>query len=329
MNGQRRVWAIACTLAMIVTVTALSIGARTPVPVAATAGILVEDMTLDAAGRLWLVGIDGAWRYDPAEERLEPMPIDGKTPYVRCIAAGANGEIWLGSDEDGAYRFDGRSFERCPDEADLRGSCVFDLAIGADGALWLGTDWGLTHVDNDACTSYGLEDGLPSRGVWAIALSPTGEPWLGTAEFGPYIGGAVVWRDGAWIRYGTEDGLPGNDVKEIAAMQDGTVWAATYYGLAHFDGASWTVEGQEGLSGVVVGALAVDREDAIWVATSSDVWCRPVGGTSWTLISAAPAWPTSIRAFAFEEDGTVWMAALGSSSTEPCIYVLPADETDD
>jgi ligand-binding sensor domain-containing protein len=85
-------------------------------------------------------------------------------------------------------------------------------------------------------TTYGLEDGLPTDDVTALAVAPDGSVWIGTFQ-----GGAAVFDGASWTTYAQEDGLAfHSSIEAVAVAPDGAAWFGTDNGLSRFDGQSWT-----------------------------------------------------------------------------------------
>ncbi len=296
-----------------------------PVPVIGTEGLLIDDMTFDPTGILWLVGRDGVWRCDPSSQQMEQFPIRGEAPFVRCVAADADGAVWFGTDEAGAYRWNGKGFTHYGADDGLSGDCVFDLAVSPDGSVWFATNGGVSRLHDTEWTYWGLEEGLPSRGAATIAVDDDGRAWAGTPAFGPYVGGVVCIEGSHIARYGTEDGLPGDDVTCLTVAPDGAVWVGTYYGLAVFDGERWSANSEEGISGASVMSVTHDRQGSVWVANRSGVWKHDPEESPGALGSAGTGFPESIRALAVAADGTLWMAAAPDTVDAPTLYLMPED----
>ena len=111
------------------------------------------------------------------------------------------------------------------------------MAHGPDGALWVGTDRGLARLDKDGhwqtYSKANTNGGLPSDGVYTLALGADGALWVGT------VGGLTrLDKDGRWHTYNkanTNGGLPNDWVMRLALAPDGALWAGTANGLGHFN----------------------------------------------------------------------------------------------
>ena len=79
-----------------------------------------------------------------------------------------------------------------------------------------------------ALRQFGLDNGLPQSGVYAVCQDRDGQLWAGTQ-------GGVCAYDGQQFRsLTTAEGLPDNHVRALAAAPDGTLWLGHAYG-----GLSW------------------------------------------------------------------------------------------
>ena len=99
-----------------------------------------------------------------------------------------------------------------------------------------------------------------------------------------------------FVNYNAADGLPSNTVYAVAQDAGGVLWVGTRNGLASFDGThfrSWKEYGR-------VNALAVDKEDRLWVGTSDGVTVQDSRVEGY------------IRALYADAEGFVW-ATVGDS----------------
>ncbi len=97
---------------------------------------------------------------------------------------------------------------------------VFDLAFARDGTAWLAASNGLWRYDGYHWTSFGPDDGLPSRFVRAVLMTQAGELWVGTDA------GAGVFDPvhRSFDPRGGGGGLPNDNVRQIVEDPDGTLW---------------------------------------------------------------------------------------------------------
>ena len=86
--------------------------------------------------------------------------------------------------------------------------------------------------------------GLPDDRVFALAIDPNGNKWIGTGDPHGLGGGGLVMFDGeTWTVYDTANsGLPDDNIWALAIDVQDNKWIGTHGGgLAKFDGKNWTV----------------------------------------------------------------------------------------
>ena len=107
----------------------------------------------------------------------------------------------------------------------------------------------------------------------------------------------------------TESGLPDNTVTALLQTRDGYLWVGTQFGLARFDGVSFTGFDQRTvpvLRANYVSALAESPAGALWVGTRRGL-TRLEGGV-WTRFALPEGLPAErVNALRFGRDGTLWV----------------------
>ena len=185
---------------------------------------------------------------------------------------------------------------------------VQDLYQASDGRVWAATTGGVVIWDlaAPAYTVLRVEDGLPSNDARAIAETPDGDMWIGTAGgLARYHEGSIVGFLGAdalgsadiqtlltdsqgrlWVgtqgagavRYDGEDWQPlhfstspqANNVYSIHEDEAGRLWFGGM-GLARLEGETWEVLDDSTVSGRGILAIATDRSGARWFGTPFDL----------------------------------------------------------
>lgn len=193
----------------------------------------VPAIAQDKAGFLWIATNKGVTRYDGY--RLRPIELPGDTAarrslgWVRAMAPGADGRLWIGTEFQGLVAYD-----PAHDRVEQHGS-----AQGSRG---------------------------PHPGIRALAEGPDGAVWVGTLGSGlyrydpasrQYQAQALRWHDQDETR-----------VLALRVGRDGTVWAGHWRGLARRTQAGWQDVPLPGVpDGVPVQALAEDRTGRLWLGT--------------------------------------------------------------
>lgn len=157
---------------------------------AALMGHTVEALALDNLGRLW-VGTSGrglwlregraGWRHfaaDPADSRSLP----GNTIVGSGLAADAAtaGGVWALVSGEGLAHWNGERWQRDVGAGRLPSNLLWTLfADPSDGSLWIGSEAGVTRYDGITWGTLGVQDGLQSAVVYAIARTRDGAYWMG------------------------------------------------------------------------------------------------------------------------------------------------------
>jgi hypothetical protein len=127
---------------------------------------------------------------------------------------------------------------------------------GAGRWLFVGTDDGLLRWDVRAGTHtwVGIEDGLPSRVIDALAATPGGALWTATPA------GLARGVEGAWT---VLNPAPVGAARQLWAPDEAVLWAAGEGGLARLRGGRW----ERFLTGVEVRRFVPDGRGGLWLAT--------------------------------------------------------------
>jgi PAS domain S-box-containing protein len=117
-------------------------------------------------------------------------------------------------------------------------------------------------VSQYAHTAWKIRDGFAKGSIIAIAQTPDGYLWLGTA-FGLYrFDGVrnVVWQPPP------DQQLPSNTITKLVVARDGTLWIGTWSGLVSWKNGQLTQYAE--LAGLHIFALVEGDEGSIWAGTS-------------------------------------------------------------
>ncbi|MCD6308507.1 MAG: hypothetical protein J7M24_05875, partial [Candidatus Latescibacteria bacterium] len=145
-------------------------------------------------------------------------------------------------------------------------SVVNEMAVSADGALWLAADNGVLRHEGGAWTQFNTENGLPDNKINTIAIAPNGDVWVGT-KYGAGRYDGTAWH--AFTKSGM-NGLSDIDILKIVVDDNNIVWFGTNTGLTRYDGKEWKKYFvSSGLLGKSVRSLLVDRDNNLWVASST------------------------------------------------------------
>jgi ligand-binding sensor domain-containing protein len=279
---------------------------------AGTAADIVWDLAPDGplvlvgtAAGLRVIGADG--RVDPGDARLASAA-RLRVSDVRA-ALPANGATWLATWGGGAFRLDPGA--RAPAAVTCAG-CDRVRALAPDGdAVLVGHDAGLGRVTAGRAQAEVLATGgLPSSDVTALARG-LGALWIGT--FGHGLARMGERGPEAMARATTRWGMD-RRINDLAVTREAsgreTLWIATARGLWAHDGLRfWPIESVGSPGQGYVMDLHVDREGALWVASSRSL-CRLAAGrwTSWQTVGRYEL--EKLHAVTTDAHGRVWLGAL-------------------
>src|SRR5262249_27317320 len=113
------------------------------------------------------------------------------------------------------------------------------LLQARDGSLWIGTFQGLFRADAATTSMVEVRAGaVQPLDIYALAQTPDGDIWAGTAETGLY---RIAQGGSAIAHYGHDDSgsafdIPDDEVRSLAVDADGGLWiGGTIHGLAWLD----------------------------------------------------------------------------------------------
>jgi two-component system sensor histidine kinase ChiS len=230
-------------------------------------------------GTVWFGTDFGINRFDGASWDIYTEEDGLGDNRISSITEDSNGNIWIG-EKNGISKFDGVEWTSYGMDDGLPFGGVNEISFDSNNDLWLANSiFGMIHFDGTDFTTYNTNAGLVSNSVRTIEIDEEDNKWIGTAQGITVLNANnnVVDHHTMMLLLPEPDTL--NPVVDIAFDSQGNVWTGIYVdylvtvgGVAAWNGDSWTgFTDDEELVGPVVRALAVDVNDAIWVATSSGV----------------------------------------------------------
>ena len=163
-------------------------------------GTLVQGMTQDAKGFLWIASINGLFKYDGFQyTSYRNQPQDSSSlafNNLECIAADNKGFIWIGHyhGRAGLERLDPstgifKHFQHNPkDPTSISSDSISALIQARDGTIWVGTNAGLDKYD-PATNSFSHfrsnpndSGSLSSNQVRVLYEDKQGIIWIGTGN---------------------------------------------------------------------------------------------------------------------------------------------------
>jgi signal transduction histidine kinase/ligand-binding sensor domain-containing protein len=187
-----------------------------------------------------------------------------KGVLINDVCRGNSGSVWLGTDH-GLFVYRSNHLITDPIGSNKSELHVASVLEASSGEVWLGGDGGFRRFSSSGeMTSFGSEDGLPPRGMVALAEAPDKAIWAGNFDRGLYR-----FFKGSFEGFRSTNGLPDEAIRTLRFDLEGNLWAGTRAGgLLRLRQRLVTVYGIEhGLEFPFVRSVYKDASDKIWVAT--------------------------------------------------------------
>ncbi len=161
----------------------------------------IRALETDAKGQLWFgarTKKDESGAYAGSEPaRLERL--DAPTGTVTVLRAGANDDLWAGTDGHGVFHFAGAKkigrFTFDGTAGGLRSDHVYSVFVDREEVVWFGTDRGVCRYDPHAPRVESLADNPESNFVRALYQTTAGHLLCGTNRgLFVYAPASAVWR---------------------------------------------------------------------------------------------------------------------------------------
>ncbi|MFC1693347.1 two-component regulator propeller domain-containing protein [Candidatus Latescibacterota bacterium] len=179
----------------------------------------------DSEGRYWAGTESGICFYDKGRWRRLREAHGLPSEDTWACAKDSNNILWFGTTKGIVSISDNVMSDRTS-EIGLENVDVRSIAIDGDRVLFGTTDGKVIVYENGSWDVYGNSYLDTEKGIYAIAVEPSGDIWFGTDG-----DGIILCNNGNKSRYTTEDGLPSNYVRALA-FKNGILWVACYEGVA-------------------------------------------------------------------------------------------------
>jgi len=134
---------------------------------------------------------------------------------VRDVYQERDGGLWFGTDGSGIFHKTQTSVRHYTYRDGLANNFIRAILQSADGSMWIGTDEGISHLQGDRFTNFGMKDGLAYQSTRAMLEDHAGDLWIGTEQGlshlhrGTFVSGAAVIamrQDKVWAIHQDSDG---------------------------------------------------------------------------------------------------------------------------
>ncbi|WP_342345488.1 ligand-binding sensor domain-containing protein [Pseudoxanthomonas helianthi] len=290
--------------------------------------VIYGTLLQDRQGTYWLDAFEGLYRAE--EDVVWHVPlysavIQGTTkPQFTDAMEDAEGGLWFSSSDSGLWYLtpDWRQFSVLTKRADKPDSLgnpqVYQLAPSRSGAIWaVGTSGTLDEIDPETgAVVHRVENIGPGTIASSVFEDRDGLVWVGTpggvTRYDPATRAQRRWRAGD-----ARDAALSDDVTYIAQDAAGLIWTANLRGdlQARRPDDSGVVEqlplgDARGVGpGEQLHFLGAGPGSAVWLADSRGVRAWNARERRFTGVPGLPE--EAVTAFAFDENGDVWLAGLG------------------
>jgi signal transduction histidine kinase/ligand-binding sensor domain-containing protein len=272
-------------------------------------GSAIHGITQTKDGYLWIGTQTGLLRFDGV--RFVPWkPASGSklsSPRITTLLGGRDGSLWIGTDS-GLSRLVHGDLIQYP----VRLGRVGAIAERADGEIWFSlfqevgeASWGICKVVGTRTQCYfGKTNGSP------LVEDGFGSLWTGS--------GATItrWKPGSSSTY-VPHGLrliPAAGVVDLAPARDGSMWVGMQSGgrgagVQRFTNGTWKpfIGPHFDSSTLVVSALLLDRENALWIGTTKGIY--RIRGSQLDHFGRSDGLSSDFVLTLFEDrEGNVWVA---------------------
>jgi signal transduction histidine kinase/ligand-binding sensor domain-containing protein len=278
-------------------------------------------------GYIWIGTSNGLQRFDGVRFVVQRFPPGQSLPslQIHSLFAARDGSLWIGTDL-GLARFAHGNLTAYPGAGNGR---VLSIRESRDGAIWFASINSahrlLCTIKGDVIRCFGPAQGLGDRGE-ALALDREGFVWIGTdtdlERWSPATHGAV--REGLpALRNNT--GMDG--VMALAVGPQSSLWAGLSSGLpgpgllqfAAGRPAPFRHTGLD-LEGLVIYALFVDTNGALWIGTAKHGIYRLADGRAQNFRESDGLTGSLVEAIFEDREGNVWVLTADGLN---CFYDMP------
>ncbi|MDQ2776947.1 MAG: ATP-binding protein [Acidobacteriota bacterium] len=184
---------------------------------------------------------------------------------VSALAQGADGYIWIGT-EEGLVRFDGvrfTSFDR--HSTGLQSNEITALRVDRNQNLWIGTrGGGLASYSKGKFKSFKTQMAGLSQVILSLYEDGRGTLWIGTEG-----DGLVRYQDGKFRKTEQQDSQAGENIFSISGDKNGNLWLGTEKGLSRVsNGTQVSVATNKEFGKREVRCVLVDHTGVVWAGTN-------------------------------------------------------------
>ncbi|HOW67002.1 MAG TPA: two-component regulator propeller domain-containing protein [Candidatus Paceibacterota bacterium] len=230
----------------------------------------VNSLLETRSGDLWAGTSVGLLQRRGSEFRLWTTQDGLADNRVFGLAEGADGSLWIGTENAGIIQFQEGRFSRITPDNGLLHHRAWPLLAEPDGTLWVGTPIGLNRIRGSEVRGVTMQDGLYDSLAYCLIEDRRGDYWT--------FGNRGIWRvrkadlhaaaDGrggglSCVSYGENDGMisvegNGDQQPNAALLPNGELWFPTTRGVVIVDPGK--LQDNQVPPGVVIEEVRIDEE---------------------------------------------------------------------
>ena len=235
---------------------------------------MVQGITEDRFGYLWLASSDGLVRFDGRDFRTWRTEDGLRDNVLLAVHVDARNQLWVGTDSAGLAMLS-------PDRRSFR------------------------HFDRASHPVIG------SGRVWVIDSTPDGAVWFGTDNAGLYRLAPDHSIRRFLPEPGNPRSLPSASVGQLLVTDDGHLWVGTQNGVARWTGADFERLPLQQLPSPHINMLRQDHQGRIWIGTSAGtVLVDADGGVQQPQLDSEPG-KTPLQLLLQDSHGEMWFDTRG------------------
>ncbi|MCQ2982829.1 MAG: hypothetical protein MJ178_08755 [Treponemataceae bacterium] len=302
----------------------------------------------DTAGRIWLSTSRSGGLYCYTSGRFTRFRLLDQYVHdtVSTISQDITAAILFGVTNNGLYRFDNGEITPFAEDSPIMGLTINDIALDSNNNLLMATNGGAFLYKGGKFYSYTESDGITDSNVVRIIEDREGNIWLGTDHGGieklsmgkfqmvnlNIAVNAIAEGKDQLIYVGTDAGLycydrktdsienditrlcSGIRIRHVGKANNGDLLISCYSKLGQLrvtdDGITqWTIA--DGLAGDKVRVAIEDRNNSLWVGTTTGLSCINADGTITNYTRSSGLANDYIMALFEDSLGRLWVGTDG------------------
>lgn len=285
----------------------------------------VNDVAVDADGLVYIATANGLFTYEKKTIKRFNIPKNGFSDAY-AVEFDSKGNLWIGTNgklikykPDGTYE----NFTKQTHPGFEMGQ-VREIVIDKNDEVWvvgrkdLNTKQGAGVSRYNGTEWVNYQDDMVKPFVEDLTIDANGHVW---AKLGRQSAAVIMYNGNNWVEFNSgNSSVKMSGMRAIAAAKSGKVYFGTDYGLVVYDNGEWE---DVSLSQVFsyskfltalsstdqpeITALAVDKDDVVWIGTKYEGVIR-MNGDSRVMMNMdnSPITSNSIRKIVIDQNDAKW-----------------------